>query len=107
MASHGDFVNRRLNIINHELLNDPAMRARCGIVCEAYDPELLAHFDAYLSDRPYPQFYHPMSPFAALARFDHPLKAHRMVLRHVGAHDQDGLRVEEIARRGGRASTAE
>jgi hypothetical protein len=70
VASHGDFANRRLAIINHELLRDPALRLRCGVACETYDRALLDRFDLYISDRPYPQYYHPMSPFAALGRFE-------------------------------------
>lgn len=66
VASHGDFANRRLGIINHELLADPALRARCGIAGESYDQELLSSFDLYISDRPHPQYFHPMAPQAAL-----------------------------------------
>jgi hypothetical protein len=68
VASHGDFANRRLKVINHELLRDPELRRRCGIECESYDNELLRHFDLYVSDRPYPVFYYPVSPFDALGR---------------------------------------
>jgi hypothetical protein len=68
VASHGDFANRRLNVINHELLQDSALRARCGIECEAYDDALLRHIDMYISDRKYPVYYRPMSPFEALGR---------------------------------------
>jgi hypothetical protein len=68
VASHGDFANRRLKVINHELLRDPELRRRCGIECESYDDELLRHFDLYVSDRPYPVFFHPISPFDALGR---------------------------------------
>lgn len=67
VASHGDFANRRLKVINHELLDAP-LRARCGIECESYDAALLGQFDLYVSDRPYPVYYHPQSPFAALGR---------------------------------------
>jgi hypothetical protein len=70
VASHGDFANRRLNVINHELLRDPALRQRCGIECESYDIELLSHVDLYISDRKYPVYYHPISPFDALGRVD-------------------------------------
>jgi len=70
VASHGDFANRRLNVINHELLRDPELRRRCGIECESYDNELLRHFDMYISDRSYPHFYYPMSPFDAIERHD-------------------------------------
>jgi hypothetical protein len=71
VASHGDFANRRLKVINHELLRDEALRRRCGIVCESYDAELLRHFDVYISDRKHPVYYHPLSPFAALGRYRH------------------------------------
>jgi hypothetical protein len=69
VASHGDFANRRLNVINHELLRDHALRERCGIECESYDAQLLRSFDLYISDRPYPTYYHPVSPFEALGRY--------------------------------------
>jgi hypothetical protein len=68
VASHGDFANRRLNVINHELLQDAQLRARCGIECEAYDDALLRHVDIYISDRKYPVYYRPVSPFDALGR---------------------------------------
>lgn len=68
VASHGDFANRRLHVINHELLQDAAVRAACGIEWEAYDAELLARFDIYISDKPHPRYYEPVSPFTALGR---------------------------------------
>jgi hypothetical protein len=68
VASHGDFANRRLKVINHELLRDPELRRRCGIECESYDIDLLRHFDLYISDRPHPVYYYPLSPFDALNR---------------------------------------
>lgn len=69
VASHGDFANRRLAVINHEILQDSAFRERCGIVCEAYDRELLDQFDLYISDRPYPVYFHPLDPASALGRY--------------------------------------
>lgn len=71
VASHGDFVNRRLKVINHELLRDEALRQRCGIECESYDAELLRCFDVYISDRKYPVYYHPITPFDALGKYQH------------------------------------
>jgi hypothetical protein len=71
VASHGDFANRRLQVINHELLRDPVLRSSCGIECEAYDAELLRHFDVYISDRPHPMYYYPVSPFEALGQHRH------------------------------------
>jgi len=69
VASHGDFANRRLNVINNEILADRAFRQRCGISAETYDPELLSQFDLYISDRPHPVYFHPMAPEAALGRY--------------------------------------
>jgi hypothetical protein len=69
VASHGDFANRRLKVVNHEILDDQAFRARCGIACETYDAALLSQFDLYISDRPYPVYFHPMAPTAALGRY--------------------------------------
>lgn len=70
VASHGDFANRRLSVINHEILRDTALRQRCGIECEAYDDALLRHIDLYISDRKHPDYYRPASPFDALGRHD-------------------------------------
>ena len=69
VASHGDFANRRLKVINYEILRDPSFRARCGIACEDYDADLLDRFDLYISDRPPPTFYHPVAPSAAFGRY--------------------------------------
>src|SRR5919109_133552 len=43
---------------------------------------------------------------AALARFDYPLKTNGMILCHVRAHDQNGIRVHEVAWRGSRPTAA-
>lgn len=69
VASHGDFANRRLKLNNTELLKDQALRDRCGIRCEAYDPGLLQNFDVYVADRPYPKYYHPAPPDDALGKY--------------------------------------
>ncbi|RZA36443.1 MAG: hypothetical protein EOP92_05380 [Lysobacteraceae bacterium] len=71
VASHGDFANRRLKVINHELLRDEGLRKRCGIECESYDAELLRCFDIYISDRKHPVYYYPLSPFEALGKYRH------------------------------------
>ena len=69
VASHGDFANRALKVVNQEILADPAFRRRCGIACETYDEALLRQFDMYISDRPHPVYLHPMPPQAALGRY--------------------------------------
>lgn len=68
VASHGDFANRRLRIQNTVILGDQALRRDCGIACEAYDHALMSNTDIYISDRPYPQYFHPTSPREALGR---------------------------------------
>lgn len=70
VASHGDFANRRLNLRNTEILNDERLRRICGIACEAYDPSLMQKVDVYISDRPHPQYFHPMPPVDALGRYN-------------------------------------
>lgn len=69
VASHGDFANRCLKLPNQEILNDQKLREKCGIECEAYDQALLSKFDIYISDRPYPQYYHPISPLDTIGRY--------------------------------------
>lgn len=68
VASHGDFANRRLKLHNTIILNDAAIRARCGITCEAYDAALMTNTDIYISDRPHPQYFYPIAPRTALGR---------------------------------------
>lgn len=68
VASHGDFANRRLKLHNTIILSDAAVRAHCGITCEAYDAALMTNTDIYISDRPHPQYFYPMAPRVALGR---------------------------------------
>lgn len=68
VASHGDFANRALKLQNTLILGDPAVRARCGIDCEAYDQRLMQSTDIYISDRPHPQYFYPTPPRDALGR---------------------------------------
>jgi|SaaInlStandDraft_3_1057020.scaffolds.fasta_scaffold42485_2 hypothetical protein len=66
VASHGDFVNRELDIINNVVTNDLSLRRGLGIACETYDSTLMDSFDLYISDKPYPVYFSPISPFEAL-----------------------------------------
>lgn len=66
VASHGDFVNRQLAIPNTEILNDGNLRKNCGIECESYDRALLDKFDIYITDRPHPEYFHPIPPINAI-----------------------------------------
>lgn len=71
VASHGDFANRKLGLVNYELLNDTTLRDKCGLLCESYDDELMSHFDCRISDKPYPVFYYPKSVLDALDNNHH------------------------------------
>ena len=59
VCSHGDFVNRKLKIVNNEITKDEKLRNELGIQCETYDKEIMNSFDIYVSDKPYPYFYSP------------------------------------------------
>ena len=70
VASHGDFVNRKLNLINNEITNDPKLRLSLEIDCEAYDSNLHESFNAYISDKPYPKYYSPENIFDVIGKAD-------------------------------------
>jgi hypothetical protein len=70
VASHGDFVNRKLRIINNEITKDINLRKYLGIELEAYDNALMKEFDIYISDRSYPIFWFPESPFRSVNKFN-------------------------------------
>ena len=53
VASHGDWMNRRLKIVNHELI-DKTLLQECNLELEAYDPEFRRRFDFYLTDTSLP-----------------------------------------------------
>lgn len=69
LASHGDWINRRLGIANRRVLT-PAVRRRLGIVVEAYDREAVAGVTSRLVDASYPSLWSPESPSTALERGD-------------------------------------
>lgn len=60
---HGDFVNRKLEIVNNEITKDINLRKELNLSCETYDKDIMNSFDIYVSDRPYPIFYYPKSIF--------------------------------------------
>jgi hypothetical protein len=65
VASHGDFVNRKLGMPNHEFMTRELMK-KCNIKFECYDDRLLQSFSVILSDTHYPLFYRPSNPFNAI-----------------------------------------
>jgi hypothetical protein len=68
VASHGDFVNRRIGVPNWRLLVDEAFRRSVGIVAEVYDQALMAPVTSRHSDTLYPRFWVPASPLAAVSQ---------------------------------------
>ncbi len=64
IASHGDFVNRRLGVTNYELL-DEKLRRELSISHEVYDNDLQEGLEARIADRPPPLKWHPISPVEA------------------------------------------
>jgi hypothetical protein len=67
IASHGDFVNRKLGLANHYAI-DMSMRERFGIVAEAYDEWLNVHVRVRCSDRGPPMWWKPVTPDEAIDR---------------------------------------
>lgn len=66
VASHGDWLNRRLGITNLELLQDPSLREALGIELEAYDQALHRHYARRYSDGAYPSLWLDGDPLEAL-----------------------------------------
>lgn len=60
IASHGDFVNRYLGVVNQELLTSE-IRKQCGIEVEAYD-EIIKSECVSISDTLYPVFWKTHNP---------------------------------------------
>lgn len=64
-SSHGDFVNRKLGVPNHEMVNEELLK-KAGLDYEAYDLRLDGIYSVTLSDKPYPQFYRDKTPDEAI-----------------------------------------
>lgn len=69
IASHGDFVNRKLKIINYEILTDELLHA-LNIKFEAYNGKVCSLFTSRFSDDNYPVFWRPNNPRIAIDRSD-------------------------------------
>lgn len=70
VASHGDFVNRKLKIANHFFLQQD-LRDELKIVAEAYDTAITSHYSVTVSDKPYPVYFSPVSPMEILEQNYH------------------------------------
>jgi len=66
VASHGDFVNRKLRLPNTEILADPAFRARAGVDLETYDDAFMRHVTARHSDDMPPESWQPSDALEAI-----------------------------------------
>jgi hypothetical protein len=56
VASHGDWINRRLGFVNHEFVSRELLQ-ECGLAFEAYSTEILDRVDVYVSDVASPPAY--------------------------------------------------
>jgi hypothetical protein len=65
VCSHGDFVNRKLGIVNHKFLSE-ALRKKLGIEVETYDTEFMKHVEQRFSDTLYPRYFSPCNPQEAI-----------------------------------------
>lgn len=102
VAAHGDFVNRRLGIPNWVILTDENFRRETGVDLETYDESVMTHVSSRHADSPYPRYWSPENPLAAVARHEpvvyllvHP--RHWRVARAVNARD-DFIRLGEGVR---------
>jgi hypothetical protein len=79
VASHGDFVNRQLQVTNTVILKDTSFRKEVDIEVEAYDAVIGDRINSRVSDCPYPKFWTAIDPLVAI-RQDQPPVLH--VLTH-------------------------
>lgn len=73
VCSHGDWINRRLGLMNHALLADQSFRDQIGIDFETYDAALVQPMKSYVSDYPAPFWWKPNPPLAHFKHGDSPL----------------------------------
>ena len=67
VASHGDFVNRKLRMPNWEILADELFRQKVGVELEVYDEAFNRHISSRHADAGYhPNLWKPENPLKAL-----------------------------------------
>jgi hypothetical protein len=67
VASHGDFVNRRLGLPNWVILEDADFRRQVQVELETYDGAFLRYLPSRHIDAPPPRRWEPSDPAAAIA----------------------------------------
>jgi hypothetical protein len=63
VASHGDFVNRKLKVPNWEILKDESCRKEAGVHLEVYDRTFVSYFTSRHSEVLPPYVWQPDDPF--------------------------------------------
>jgi hypothetical protein len=66
VASHGDFINRKMGIRNVIIMQDMSFRKEVDIDVEAYDESAMKLVESRFSDKPYPIFWAPFDPMLAI-----------------------------------------
>jgi hypothetical protein len=66
VAAHGDFVNRRHDLMNWEILVDLQFRVKVGIELETYDDAFMSHVTSRHADLTSPPFWTPIGPLGAI-----------------------------------------
>lgn len=101
VASHGDFVNRRLGLPNWVILTDPDLRHALGIDLETYDEALLSNLPSRHADGPHPRHWDPTDPATAIQAGERVISVlvhprHWRVNRVVNARDDAGRVFEGV-----------
>ena len=69
-AAHGDFINRKIDVPNTEVLDDVEFRNTNDIFLEAYDRKLIDIFDIYITDKCLPVEFSPINIQQAINCYD-------------------------------------
>jgi hypothetical protein len=71
VASHGDFINRKLGIANTIILKDNNFRELVGIELEVYDDAFMRYVTSRCSDTHYPIYWKPYNPIESIRNNEH------------------------------------